>query len=138
MHSCIWDEIDMFLEPEYWLYNARDINHAECGKQRTLPEDALAHQLANAAEGVTFKNRKQQLAHDEREQALEAELASIEHRLAALAAEIMAEHEAYQKMLADPRVIVNSEWLMNHIRDLIIQADEEARNTTLAEMCKLM
>ena len=98
MHSCIWDEINTFLEPEYWLYNARDINHAEHGEHRTSPEDALAHQLANAAEGVTFKNRKQQLAHEEREQALETELASIEHRLAALAAEIMAEQEAYQIM----------------------------------------
>jgi len=138
MHHCIWDEINRVLEPQYCLHSASDINRAERCQRRTSPQDALKHQLANAAEGLTFKTRAQQLARDKQEQAQEAALASIEQRLAALAAEIREEYEAYQKMLADPRVIVNSEWLMNHIRDLIIQADEEARNTTLAEMCKLM
>ena len=138
MYSCIWDELERFLEPEYSLYSARDINRAERGKRRTSPHDALALKLANAEEGETFKNRKKQLADDELEQAHEVELASIEQRLAALAAEIMAEHEAYQKMLADPRVTVNSVWWMNHITEKIMEADEEARKTALKEICKLM
>jgi len=138
MYNKLWDGLDRIVEPFVVLETSRDIDRAERNKRSTTPEDALRRKLANAAEGVTFKNRKEQLAHDDREQALEAELASIEQRLVELAVEIMAEQDAYKKMLADPRRIVNSERHMNRIRDLIMKADEEVRCSALAEICKLM
>ena len=74
----------------------------------------------NAEEDNTFNDRKKKLAGDLEAQAREAELEANELRLA----EILAKQQAYADLLADPRVIVNSEWLMAQIRDMMRHADD--------------
>ena len=83
------------------------------------PPSDREHRRLNAEEGKTFNNRKKQHAGDLKAQALEAELEANELRLA----EILAKQQAYADMLADPRFIVNSQWLMTQITDMMAHAD---------------
>jgi len=94
----IWAELERFMQEQPF----------HCERRRL-----------NAEEGNTFNDRKKQLHGDLEAQAREAELEANELRLA----EILAEQQAHADLLADPRFIVNSEWLMAEVRDMMRHAD---------------